>query len=460
MIPERTNLEVEYYTDMICNTGFLIKSENTFSEVDVDKLINSSKFTDCEYRCDCGAFIGQDLIGQICPKCNSEITLHSLNFRYTGWIDLGKHRIIQFEYYNMLKRVIGNHMLRFILGDYKEDNPVKYNENDTEYEKKKTQKKTGRPSADALSQIINRIPKSKHCYMGIGFDRFYENFEEIINACAKKGCADEAAILIENKESVFTTKVPIYSTTYRPNTKTSETLFYPKINKLFMMLVSTWCKIENMVLDIEIIAALNAIQNYYIEACEHLIKNEMSKKEGFIRAQIVGGTFSFSARGVIILDISLRGDEIDIPFNMALTAYQYRMTHMLAVRYNMTLEQAYLFIQTYRRDPIVVGLLDEIIAEGQYVFILREPTNNLASIFLGKIRAYKFDDDTISLPVEPLAGLNADFDGDQLNLSFIPKELVPEFQAFHHSYMTDYVNEKFKIPVKEWIDIGIGLMTM
>jgi hypothetical protein len=136
------------------------------------------------------------------------------------------------------------------------------------------------------------------------------------------------------------------------------------------------------------------------------------------------------------------------------------MTRMLAVRNNMTLEQAYLFIQTYKRHPIVIGLLDEIIAQGQWVFILREPTNNLASIVLAKIRRYKLDDDTISLPPEPLAGLNADFDGDALNACFLPKELVPEFKSFHFSYMTEYVNQKFVNPCKEWIDICAGLMTL
>lgn len=458
MVPRRIDFEPEYYADMICHTGFKMKPESTYAEVDVDKLINSSKFTDCEYRCDCGAFIGQDLIGQICPRCKTEIALHSLNFRYTGWIDLGEHHIIQFEYYNMLKRVLGNLMLRFILGDYKSDKVIKYSENDPVYEEKKTEKKSGRPNTDSLSQIIDKIPKSKHIYQGIGFDEFYNRFEEIITSCGKKD-DPEVQILLDNKNAVFTRKIPIYSTTYRPVTKTSETLFYPKINKLFTMIEATRIKLDNMVLDIERIHALNAIQNYYIEACEHLIKSEMSKKDGFIRAQIVGGTFSFSGRGVIILDISLRGDEIDVPFNMVLTAYHYKMTHMLAVRYHMTLEQAYLFIQTYKYDPIVLDMLDEIIAQGQWVFILREPTNNLASIVLAKIRGYKMNDDTISLPPEPLAGLNADFDGDALNACFLNAELVKEFDAFHFSYMTDRVNNKFVNNCKEWIDICAGLMT-
>ncbi|EKC70626.1 RpoC, partial [human gut metagenome] len=177
--------------------------------------------------------------------------------------------------------------------------------------------------------------------------------------------------------------------------------------------------------------------NYLIEACEHLITAEISKKTGFVRSEIVGGTFSFSARGVITLDISLRADEIDIPYTMALTAFQFRITHMLATRYNMTLEQAYLFISNSDRDPIVLQLLDEIIAEGQWVFLIREPTINLASIEVCRIRRYKFDDDTISLPQEPLPGFNADFDGDQLNLCFlIDKNIHKEFEPFHLSCMT------------------------
>jgi hypothetical protein len=214
-----------------------------------------------------------------------------------------------------------------------------------------------------------------------------------------------------------------------------------------------------MVLDIEIMQALNYIQNYLIEACEHLIRTEISKKEGFVRSEIVGGTFSFSGRSVITLDISLNIDEVDLPFAMVLEAYKYRLTHMLAVKYNMTLEQAYKFIDTYERDERVIELLDNIIAEEQWIFILREPTNNLASIALCKIRKYKFDDDTISLPVEPLAGYNADFDGDQLDVCFLDKNVVPAFEAFHYSCMTNYVKETIDISLREWCAVSLGRMS-
>ena len=460
MKAERTNLEIEFLADIATHNGFRIEKEDHYAPTNVDALVDSSKFTDCEYRCDCGAFIGQDLIGQICPCCHSEITLHSLNFGYTGWIDLKDHKVITPVYYIMLKRVLGTNLLRYILGDYKSKLNIKYNENDTKEEpEEKKQKRAGRVSQDDIRYIEKKIPKTKLMYKGIGHDGFYRRFEEILTACAPKN-NEEVNILLENKESVFTSKIPLYSTAFRPVSKTSETKFYPKINKWFAMMVSVACKMENMVLDLEYMQALNYIQKCWMDAVEHIIKNEMSKKEGFVRSEIVGGSFAFSGRAVITLDISLDVDEVDLPYSMVLTAYQYRLTYMLATRYNMTLEQAYLFINTYEKNDIIISLLDEIIAEGQWVVYLREPTNNLASIVLAKIRRYKIGDDTMSVPLEPLGGLNADFDGDALDIWFLlDKQLVEKFSAFHYSCLTDRVHEQVSLNIREWADVALGRMT-
>lgn len=458
MRAERINLGVEYLADMATHNGFRIEKEDHYAPTNVDALVDSSKFTDCEYRCDCGAFIGQELIGQSCPRCHSEITLHSLNFGYTGWIDLKGHKVISPIYYIMLKRVLGTNMLRFILGDYKSKLDIKYNENDNGVEEEKKAKRAGRVSQDDIRYIIKKIPKTKLMYQGIGHDQFYERFEEVLSACAPKH-NEEFDILIQNKESVFTSYIPLYSTAFRPVSKTSETKFYPKINKWFAMMVSVSCKMENMVLDIERIQALNYIQKCWLDAVEHVIRNEISKKEGFVRSEIVGGGFSFSGRAVITLDISLDVDEVDLPYSMVMTAYQYRLTYMLATRYNMTLEQAYLFINTYEKNDIIINLLNEIIDEGQWVLYLREPTNNLASIVLARIRKYKIGDDTMSVPLEPLAGLNADFDGDALDILFLDNKLKDYFKAFHRSCLNDRISEKVALSILSWSDVALGRMT-
>lgn len=455
----RMSLETKYLVDMATNNGFVIKNEDKYAPVNVDALINNSKYMDSEYRCECGAFIGQDLIGQICPRCRTEITLHSLNFKYTGWIDIAPHKIISPIYYNIIKRVIGNYMLKFILGDYKTDYAVKYNENDKEFEKEKANKKAGRLSQNDINFIKKKVPKSKYYLEGLGHDKFYERFEEIITACGKKD-DPEVKLLLDEKHAVFTSKIPVYSTAFRPVSKTSETMFYPKINKWFAMMCSIALQLPDMPLECQQINALNVIQNNLIEATDHIIKNEMSKKSGFLRSEIVGGTFSFSARAVITLDTSLRPDEVDLPYSMIIIEHQYIIAHRLAVRYNMTLEQAYLFVQTDCTDPLVVAIVDELINEGIYGLLLREPVDNLGSILRYRVRKYKINSDTISLSNVTLTGLCGDFDGDALNTFFIPSYLVPEFDAFHLSCMYDYVHDKINVDWLSWCSISAGLMSL
>lgn len=458
---ERINLENEFLIDRITNNGFLInEEEDAYAPTNVDNLINSSKFMDVEYRCECGAFIGQDIIGRTCPRCNTEIMLRSLNFRYTGWVDIHPHKVITPSYYPMLKRVMTPNMLKYVLGDYKSDGTVQYNENDVNFAENRKTRKTGRVAQNDIAYIKKKVPKSKYIYEGLGHDNFYNRFEEVLTACGKR--SDEMNILLREKEAVFTSKIPIYSTAFRPVSRTSETMFYPKINKFLSQIVSIQCKLKDMVLPIETIQALNFIQNYWLEAVNHLIKNEVSKKEGFVRSEIVGGTFSFSGRGVITLDISLNIDEVDLPLPMLIIAFQYKIAHILSVRYNFTLEQAYLYVRDYKIHPEVIDILQEIINDEQWIMILREPTNNFASIEICKIRKFKKDDDTISLPPEPLPGYNADFDGDQLNLLFLGSMkdgIVQHFMKFHYSCMTNYITERVSLPLMNWCEICLGIMT-
>ena len=257
----RMNLETEYLIDRITNNGFVINDEeDQYAPLNVDQLINSSKFMDVEYRCDCGAFIGQDIIGRVCPRCNSEITLRSLNFRYTGWVDISPHKVISPIYYHMLKRVLSPNMVNYILGNYKSDQSVQYNENDVDFAENKKNRKTGRVAANDVAAIRKKVSKSKYCYEGLGHDNFRANFAEIVTACAKN--TDELQILLDEQDAVFTSKIPIYSTAFRPVSKTSETMFYPKINKWFSQIVAIQCKLKDMTLPIETIQALNYIQNY------------------------------------------------------------------------------------------------------------------------------------------------------------------------------------------------------
>lgn len=464
MIGTRYNMEIEYYRDMILNTGFDITNEAN-GQMNVNALINANDYTDSEFSCDCGTYTGRDLLGQTCPRCRTEITLRSLNFKKTGWLNLSPHKVLTPVYYNILKRVLGNNMLRFILGDYKHNKNIEYTSKDDQSEKEETKpepekKRRGRISNDSLEAIIAKIPKNKLKWEGLGHDGFYENFEEIVTSCMTKNNVEDIRMLLSEKEIAFTSKVPVYSTAFRPVSKTSESFFYPKINRFYAQMCAVTCQMGDMYIKEEQIDALNSFQKYWLDAADHLISNEMAEKSGLVRSEIVGGTFEFSARGVIILDTTLGADEIDIPFTMLMTLMKYKVAHRLHIKYNMTLEQAYLMINNNRAPNEVDRILRELVDEGIWLMMIREPTNNIASNCLVKVRNFKYNDDTISISEPVLTGLNADFDGDQLNMFGIPNELLKYWWQFHLSCFIDPVSDKISIHTKEWSAVNTALITM
>ena len=72
----RCNLEHEYIADMITHNGFVIKPDEEFGPIDANKLIHGNQYMDTEFRCECGAFMGQDIIGQKCPVCGQETLVY------------------------------------------------------------------------------------------------------------------------------------------------------------------------------------------------------------------------------------------------------------------------------------------------------------------------------------------------------------------------------------------------
>jgi hypothetical protein len=146
---------------------------------------------------------------------------------------------------------------------------------------------------------------------------------------------------------------------------------------------------------------------------------------------------------------------------MLLGAYKYKVAHTLSVRYGWTLEESCRFIDENERDQRIVKILDEIVDAGVWCLMLREPTNNLASIALVKVKRYKFEDadDTVSLTIEPLGGMNADFDGDQLDYVFLDQFGYECFKPFMYSCMTNYVTGEFQLSLREWFAICAGRMS-
>jgi DNA-directed RNA polymerase beta' subunit len=237
-------------------------------------------------------------------------------------------------------------------------------------------------------------------------------------------------------------------------------MFYPIINKYLTKMLSISNKLDSMILEEEIISGLNEIETNWVESAEFLQQNTLSKKTGFIRSEIVGGAFNFSIRGVVIPDVTLRADEIDIPYTSFVNVMIYKITGIYAKRYHKSLEQAYLMVSEHKYHPHVTAIVDELMSgEQQWSMMLREPVNNIKSVGTFKIRTVKMHDSTISIPLEILSGTNADFDGDELDVLKLENGSIEVFMEFHLVAMYDYLNNTIDFDNKEWVAISSGLIT-
>ena len=102
---------------------------------------------------------------------------------------------------------------------------------------------------------------------------------------------------------------------------------------------------------------------------------------------------------------------------------------------NISLADAYSrWRAAYKMDEYVYNIMNYIIEkEHPRILLNRNPTINLYSMLMLKIRRVKHDwkRTTLSVPLFILPGLNADFDGDILNMIALTQpEFIRMFRKF------------------------------
>lgn len=139
---------------------------------------------------------------------------------------------------------------------------------------------------------------------------------------------------------------------------------------------------------------------------------------------------NFSSRAVIRQDPTLRIDQIKLPYVMLVKTMQQRIINILMRSYNMNPSQAYEIwskaLVTY--DDQIAQILNNIIresGEGIPCILNRNPTISYGSIL--QVHCIGFTNTlTMSVPLQALKPLAADFDGDVLNVFIIINQLFYE----------------------------------
>ena len=361
------NWDVEAYYDLINGTGFIC---NEPGQIDIDgekkKTMNgpqSPRFGTTygdegefieRYRCDCGAFKGKMFHGETCPLCGTKVRFMDVDIKQTAWVPLGKNKIINPYYYNLLVKLIGKKVFPDIV-DIKQRVDVNGNVSSVESE-----------------EIEN--PSSP--FVGMGIEEFMKNFDMVIDffMAKKKDKADELEKLKGIKSKVFTSFIPIYTTVLRPQSSTPDTLYYTGIDKEINPLIKLSLDIVDCE-DIEKPLILSKIQKRANKMWDYNF-SLINSKDGFIRDKLLGGSLNYSARNVIIPDPSLKVHEVDMSYQTFRILFSNLIMYYLMKQDHIPLWKAYdRWKRSYVYDNYIYEVMKFIVNKRKpMVLINRNPT--------------------------------------------------------------------------------------
>lgn len=397
------NLESECYYDCINDRGFLI-SEMPYA--DIDKSVRNangprsprfgSTFNDNDafserYHCKCGHLVGKPFEGMECPECHTKVQFNDADIKYTGWLNFSPYKIINPLFYPRLQSALSKKILEDIISNESIITPqglIRTKDDDVEVSTKKT--------------------KSILKYHNIGLKQFYENYEEIMRyyQTKRKQKAELIESLIEDKDIVWTSKLPVYSTILRPASVTAESYYFSSADKQINPLTAISINLKKATA-IEVPLYLYQAQQRANELWA-LTFQLIDGKHGWTRGNVLGGEFNFSGRQVIVLDPTLKIDEVDMSYKAFIEQYKGQILRKIIEDKGWTITKATNYLASkFNFDPYVYNIMMQIVREGVHLILNRNPTITYGSILQMKVRSIKKDSDdwTLAIPSAILPGL-------------------------------------------------------
>lgn len=430
----RLNLDKERGDDVSSGKGFVIdEPEDDKKAIDIgltsDTSIFSPLFTKTvqdpdafadRYSCKCKNLQGKNYEGMTCNKCHSKVEFVGEDFEITGWIVLkDKYPIIHPNLFYTLESYFGRDQFASII-----EPVIDLDEN-------------GNPVQKYSSGIIKAagkraVKKSKldETFKGIGLIEFYNRFDEILEYFHSKRKLKKLEFyqdIIDNRDKIFIHSIPVYSTALRPFDKREGRFTYEKTNGIYNIMAKLAAKINDDGLMIYKIPKHRNIlmwnlQQRYLELYNEVI-NICKDKNGIIK-RLIGGRCGFTSRSIIVPDPKLRIDQVTLSYFTLLELLQQTVVNILVRTYNITYNMAYMRYKQglLKEDPRIRDIIQNIIdTSGVNVLINRNPTINYGSILAMHCVGIN-NDYTMGMPLQVLSTMAADFDGDCLNIIYVPNK--------------------------------------
>ena len=398
---EKINLDQERERDLATGRGFRcsaarsikndIKDPNgIFSPKFGQSLGDQNPFID-RYKCECGYLRSRINHNIKCPKCGTRVKYVDDDFTYFGWLVLDNNVIIHPILYMQIE---------FLFGPGYGKNSKLFNIINVDDKK----------DQNGFSMVMEDKPKNEP-YFGIGMIEFNERFDEILNYYGKlyPNKREYYDQIMQDRDKVFTHSIPVYTTHLRPFQVVGRTMQYEGTNGIYNMMNRCVSEINRNKTGIQRHGkskneSLRDLQLKYMELYNEII-NILEGKKGVFR-NLVSGRYNYTGRSVIIQDPSLEIDQV-------------------ILSYYMTYNEAYnvWYRAQIKIDPRIKEIIISIIhsscnGRGLPVLVNRNPTLGYGSI-LQTFCVGMTDSFVMKLPLRTLAMMNADFDGDTLNILHI-----------------------------------------
>jgi hypothetical protein len=298
-----------------------------------------------------------------------------------------------------------------------------------------------------------------------GYNYFVENFDRIMDVLfgikdfqLKRGKRDYLRELLQlNRDSIFSNYLPLPNKALLVIEKTNVGIYVDMTIIDAIDAIETVVSIDNPMTEHSIRTKENRtaktiakLSSFY----EEFTKTNLSSKAGVFRKHMFGSRTHFSFRAVITsLTDAHQYDEIHVPWGVGVAAFRPHLINRLLRRgYDHNQAIGFLYAHVEKYHPTIDEIFHEFIAEsrdkGLPCILQRNPSLLQGSAQLVRITKFKPDptDHTVAISILIVRSMNADFDGDALNLSIaIDNEMADHWKALAPHRNVFVLNEPRKI---------------
>ena len=413
------NWETECASQLFTGQGFRIKKSISFDRRTGKRYIDGIQsplfgttwddedaFKD-RVSCECGKMKGAVYEGEICPECGTMVGYIDVDLNKFGWIVMkNEFKIINPAMFDLIQKYIGKPAL---------DRMLKFDK-----------------EMDIDGHYAPNKSKGRDQFNSIGLTGFRKNLFRILEFYRGKRDKKKEAYyweIIKKWDCIFSSAIPVYSSFIRPISTSGSEYRYTKTEPSYNVIIGCVNKL-NAYHTTEIDESnIEDINDLLYKIQEKVNKNNelafkmLDKKTGHIHDGIFGGRLDFSARDVIVIDPTLRANEIGLSYLAVLELYKLELCNIITKINGVTYDAALKlwFDSHIHFNPLMYETMRYLMNNtklGMVCLINRNPTIDFGSfdcMHVVKITD-SYDNMTMSLPVQILDKLNADFDGDNLNI--------------------------------------------